>query len=139
MLIGKSLCIHGAFLNTSSQFLPSFDRHTSRGGASYELCHPPNIHIYPLCTTSPCESLGDHAAVSCSNVHLKVSCAFTINECNREKEKRIMQNLIPRFCNVFVVDRIITTSAMCFRRRYTPAHARFSIRKNHSNVSPKFW
>src|SRR5690554_3814501 len=43
--IGKSLCSHGALSVTNSQFLPSTDFHTSRGGASYELSQPPKIHI----------------------------------------------------------------------------------------------
>src|SRR5688572_4728166 len=45
--IGKSLCNHGASSVSSCQFFPSADFHTSRGGDSYELSHPPKIHMWP--------------------------------------------------------------------------------------------
>src|SRR5690606_18746207 len=43
--IGKSLCFQVACAVISSQWMPSVDFHTSRGGASSDLNQPPKIHI----------------------------------------------------------------------------------------------
>src|SRR5690606_42099133 len=51
--IGKSLCFQGASAVTSSQWMPSVDFHTSRGGASSDLNQPPKIHIEFLYTSCP--------------------------------------------------------------------------------------
>src|SRR2546425_3318072 len=52
MLMGRSLCSHGAAFVTRFQVLPSRELQTSRGGASNELNHPPKIQRRLLKTSS---------------------------------------------------------------------------------------
>src|SRR5438552_1948100 len=64
VVMGRSLCFHGAFGCTSSQVLPSPLLQTSRGGDENESYHPPMSQSRSLKTTSPCESRAFHSAFS---------------------------------------------------------------------------